>query len=97
MTTKALGRNKAIIERKAKMLGQTIGLWDSSMEKVSLKELTKVIDAMDFGGSTDVPVSIRRKKYVVEIANVDAELDFKLYSQEEFEETYGWDYYEDEE
>lgn len=90
-------RNKTIITKKAEALGKAVGLWDSELEKVSLKELTKVTDGMDFGGSTDIPVSIRRKKYVVEIATVDNEIDFKLYSQQEFEETYGWDYYEDEE
>ena len=61
---------------------------DKNIEKISKKELKKVIDFI-CGDSTDVDIYIRKKLYIVEISMCDNEIDFNLLTQEEYISRYG--------
>lgn len=94
--------NKELIaERIQKLIKETgvnfsLGSWDKNIEKISQKELKKVLDSI-YGDSTDVDVYIRKKLYVVEINIIDNEIDFNLLTQEEYISRYGDERWEDEE
>ena len=82
-----------IVERIQKLVKETgvnfsLGCWDKNIEKISKKELKKVIDSI-YGDSTDVDVYIRKKLYVLQISVVDNEIDFNLLTQEEYISRYG--------
>lgn len=91
-------RNKKMIEELISKEGYVIGFWDSDIEKVSIKEMKKVLDlALD--ECSDIDVKIRGKLYVIEIHTIDNEKDFIMLSQSEYISRYGderW-YDEDEE
>ena len=82
-----------IVERIEELIKETgvkfsLGCWDKNIEKISKKELKKVIDEIT-GDSTDVDVYIRKKLYVLQISVVDYEIDFNLLTQEEYISRYG--------
>ena len=83
------------ITERANALGLTIGLYDESIENMSLKQLDAVLDQLEFG-TGDVLISIRRKQYVLEVVIDANELDLHLLSREEYENKYGRDVYEEE-
>ena len=90
-----------IVERIQKLVKETgvkfsLGCWDKNIEKVSKKELKKVIDSI-YGDSTDVDIYIRKKLYVLQISVVDYEIDFNLLTKEEYISRYGDERWEDEE
>lgn len=93
-TPKANTKLHKITER-ANALGLTIGLYDESIENMSLKQLDEVLDQLEFG-TGDVLISIRRKQYVLEVVIDANELDLHLLSREEYENKYGRDVYEEE-
>lgn len=93
-TPKANTKLHKITER-ANALGLTIGLYDESIENMSLKQLDAVLDQLEFG-TGDVLISIRRKQYVLEVVIDANELDLHLLSREEYENKYGRDVYEEE-
>ena len=82
-----------IVERIENLVKETgmkfcLGYWDKDIEKVSKKELKKVVDSI-YGDSIDVDVCIRKKLYVVEISMCNNEIDFNLLTQEEYISRYG--------
>lgn len=79
--------NKDKIIKVANELGLKIGCYNDSINALSKNELKKVLYNIEFQSDTDV--SINRKKYVVEIDIVDAEVDFNLLSKQEFINRYG--------
>lgn len=92
--------NKELIaERIENLVKETgvkfsLGCWDKNIEKVSKKELKKVIDGIT-GDSTDVDVCIRKKLYVVEISMCNNEIDFNLLTQKEYLSRYGCERWEE--
>ncbi|PLS19058.1 hypothetical protein CVD28_01240 [Bacillus sp. M6-12] len=80
--------NKAKIEEKLNELGLSMGGYNSELERLSKKELEKVLDNMEYG-STDIQVKIRQKEYVVEVYHVDNEVDFGMLTTEQYENRYG--------
>ena len=72
------------ITERANALGLTIGLYDESIENMSLKQLDAVLDQLEFG-TGDVLISIRRKQYVLEVVIDANELDLHLLSREDYE------------
>ena len=86
--------NKELIAEKIENLVKetgvnfSLGCWDKGIEKISKKELKKVIDEIT-GDSTDVDIYIRKKLYVLQISVVDNEIDFNLLTQEEYISRYG--------
>ena len=82
-----------IVERIEELSKETgvkfaLGCWDKNIEKISKKELKKVIDEIT-GDSTDVDIYIRKKLYVLQISVVDYEIDFNLLTKEEYINRYG--------
>lgn len=80
--------NRDLVVKRVEELGFTLGCYTSNIDKVSKKELNKVIKALD-EDYTDINIQIRGKKYVVEICTVDREKDLILLSQEEYIDRYG--------
>lgn len=89
--------NKEILEKAIKKINKDykIGTYYDDMERLSKKELQKVIDNVS-EEYTDVDVQIRRKNYVVEIATVDNDKDFMIMTREEYIARYGDERYEEE-
>ena len=87
-------RNKSKIIDSIKKLSEragcsyTLGCYNEDIEKVSLKELPRIIDALDYDAS-DVIVSIRRKIYVVEIFTLDNEIDLSIQDLDSYISQYG--------
>lgn len=88
-----------IVERIQKLVKETgmkfcLGCWDKDIDKISKKELKKVIDEIT-GDSTDVDIYIRKKLYVLQISVVDYEVDFNLLTQAEYISRYGSERWEE--
>lgn len=86
--------NKDIIEDKVKKLGYKIGCYDDNIDKISKKELKKILDALE-EEYTDIRIKVRKKEFVVEIATVDNEKDFNMKTLEEYIYLYGDEILED--
>jgi hypothetical protein len=82
--------NKELIEKEIEKLGNdyVLGCWDNAIEKISKKELKKVLDSIS-KSNTDVYINIKGKLYIVEISVCDDDIDFKLYSDIEYFRQYG--------
>ena len=86
--------NKQRIEEKLNKEGFTIGCWDKNIDKLNYNNIKKVLDDIPFG-STDIQVSLNRKKYIVEVSDVDNEYDFKMTEKNTYLDRYVDDeYYE---
>jgi hypothetical protein len=86
--------NKQRIEEKLNKEGFIIGCWDKQLDKLNYNNIKKVLDNLCFG-ATDVQVSLNRKKYIIEISDVDNEYDFKMTAKNTYLDRYGDDeYYE---
>jgi hypothetical protein len=79
--------NKDQVQKVANKLGLEIGCWDEIMELLSKKELNKILANIEYQEDTDV--SIKRKKYVVEIDTIENEIDFSVLTKEEYINRYG--------
>lgn len=87
--------NKEIIEKKVKELDYKLGCYNNMIDKLSKKELKKVIEDLD-QERTDVKVKINRKPYVVEITTMDNDKDLSILSVEEYVDRYGDEILEEE-
>lgn len=86
--------NKQRIEEKLRKEGFIIGCYDKQLDKLNYNNIKKVLDDIPFG-STDIQVSLNRKKYIVEVSDVDNEYDFKMTAKNTYLDRYGDDeYYE---
>jgi hypothetical protein len=82
-----VNKNKAEIQKVASELGLVIGCYDDMLNDLTMKELKKVLENIEFQADTDV--SIKRKKHVVEIDIVDNEVDFSVLTKAEYIDRYG--------
>lgn len=86
--------NKQRIEEKLNKEGFIIGCYDNNIDKLNYNNVKKILDNLCFG-ATDVQVSLNRKKYIIEISDVDNEYDFKMTAKNTYLDRYGDDeYYE---
>lgn len=86
--------NKQRIEEKLNKEGFIIGCYDNNIDKLNYNNVKKILDNLCFG-ATDVQVSLNRKKYIIEISDVDNEYDFKMTAKSTYLDKYGDDeYYE---
>lgn len=85
--------NKEKLKEKVKELNYVVGCYDAKIDKLSKKELQRIIDNIT-GEYTDVPVALDRKSHVAEIAYVDNEIDFSLVSKNDYINRYGREQYE---
>lgn len=83
--------NKQRIEEKLNREGFIIGCWDKQLDKLNYNNIKKVLDDIPFG-STDIQVSLNRKKYIIEISDVDNEYDFVMISKTAYRSIYGDEY-----
>ena len=79
--------NREILEAEAKELDLEIGCYNNKVDKLTKKELNKVLENMEFQADTDV--FLNRRLHVVEIDIVDSEIDFNILSQSEYVGRYG--------
>jgi hypothetical protein len=80
-------KNKDHIEKVVNKLGLSIGCYDKLVDSLTVKELNKVLENIEY--QTDTEVKINRKKHVVEIDIVEKEVDFNLLTKEEYIDRYG--------
>lgn len=86
--------NKQRVSEKLGKEGFTIGCWDKRLDKLNYNNIKKVLEDIPFG-ATDIQVCLNRKKYIIEINDVDNEYDFKMTSKSTYLDKYGDDeYYE---
>ena len=86
--------NYNVINKHVTAMNKQIGIYDIDLEKLSKQAVTSVIDGLMHGDNTDIDVLIRKNLHVVEVAYCDDEIDFRLYTQNEYIEKYGderWD------
>jgi hypothetical protein len=84
--------NKQRIEEKLNKEGFIIGCWDKQLDKLNYNNIKKILDDIPFG-ATDIQVSLNRKKYIVEVSDVDNEYDFKMTSKTSYLNKYDDDEY----
>lgn len=77
--------NQTTIKEKLLSVGMTLGGYNPDMDKLSKRDLKKVIDNMEHG-SGDVGITGKR---VVEINHVDNEVDFGIITTAEYARRYG--------
>jgi hypothetical protein len=80
--------NRDRIEKAVIALGYEIGCYSSLMDKLSQVALKKVLAEIEQDYS-DVFINIDRKLHIVEIATVDNEKDFTVWSAIEYFSNYG--------
>lgn len=86
--------NKQRVSEKLSKEGFIIGCWDKQLDKLNYNNIKKILDDIPFG-ATDIQVSLNRKKYIVEVNDVDNEYDFKMTAKSTYLNKYGDDeYYE---
>lgn len=81
-------RNKEIIVSKIEALGYELGCYNDGVERISKKELAKVLEALE-QEHTDIIISIRKKQYVVEVATVDNEKDLNIRTLDDYVSEFG--------
>lgn len=79
--------NKDIIVNKIKSEGYTLGIYDSTLNKLNKQNLKKVLDNIRY--TSDTKIFINRKPYIIEISEVDSEIDFNALTLAEYENRYG--------
>lgn len=89
---KLLVTNEYIIKDKLKEYNKVIGCFDRKIEYLNENNMNKILEALEFGGDTDVTVFLHRKKHVVEIVTTssDNEVDFYMSTLEEYNYKYGY-------
>ena len=80
--------NREIIEKVLNNNGYKIGCWDNNMEKLSTRSINKVINTLDTYTDTDIPVTINKIKYIVEVSSCDNEVDFNMITLKEYNNIY---------
>lgn len=80
--------NKDTILKELIKQGYKLGCWDNKINKVSKKELKRIVDSLGYG-SCDIHLIINKKDFVAEVNEVDGEYDFSLVSRKEYENRYG--------
>ena len=86
--------NRDRIEKKLNKEGFELGCYDSNIDKLNYNNVKKILDNLCFG-ATDIQVSFNRKKYIIEVSDVDNEYDFKMIAKSVYLDKYGDDeYYE---
>ena len=83
--------NKQRVEEKLNREGFIIGYWDKQLDKLNYNNIKKVLEDIPFG-ATDIQVSLNRKKFIVEVSDVDNEYDFKMTSVSSYRSKYGDEY-----
>lgn len=89
--------NKELVEDTLKKEGLVLGCWDRRIENLNSRNLSKILNEIPYWSATEVKVKRGLKDYVVTIDFVDNEVDFTLYSKEEYLSMFDTDLFEREE
>lgn len=81
--------NRGSIEKALWKNSLSIGVYDTEIDKISQKEINKVVAALSVYCTIDIPVIIRKKIYIVECMQSDEEVDLMLRSKDEYIKLYG--------
>lgn len=84
--------NREMIQAKVESIDYIMGGYDVAIDRLPKAQLDIILEAVYFGTSTDVAVMYRKKKYVVEIAVVDNEMDFSMMTLDRYLNLYGEEY-----
>ena len=80
--------NKEKITQVIESNGMVLGIYHDKIDEIHPRPLKRVLDMLDYG-SSDVRVTIKGARYVVEIAHVDSEVDVMLMSYATYRDRYG--------
>lgn len=83
-----MSKNKQLIEKEIKRDGNILGIYHRKIDDLHIRPLKRVIENLGIG-STDVPVTLKGVKHVVEIAYVDNEVDVMILPYDEYRNRYG--------
>lgn len=83
-----MSRNRQAVHQAAVKAEMTLGIYHDKIDDLHPRSLRRVLDVLDYG-STDVPVTIKGERYVVEIAHVDSEVDVMILPYTEYRNRYG--------
>lgn len=81
--------NKQYIQSVLNERGLQVGCYSEGMDTLSKRSLNRVLEASDGLEYTDVPVTVKGKKMIVEVATVDNEQDYRLISASAYRNQYG--------
>ena len=83
--------NIMVIEKHILKLGLKVGGLDSDLNKLTKSALNELLEQYS-GDYTDIVITMRNRKYVVECSEVDNEVDMSLYTKGEYIKKYGDEY-----
>lgn len=83
-----MSKNRQLIESELNKINMDLGVYHDKIDEVHPRTLKRVLDVLEFG-STDVPVTIKGDKYVIEVAHVDNEVDLMILPYTEYRSRYG--------
>lgn len=86
---------KERIEEAIKVDGYVVGCFNDEMESLSEKSLKEVIYGALNNEYSDILITHNRKKYIVELATVGSEKDFRLISKQAYQAQYGRNPYDE--
>lgn len=80
---------KSFFENVAKDNDLVLGCYNPNLEVLTTKARKEVAEWISIGDYTNVVVTVRNKKYIIELSFVDGEVDIDIKTPEEYEEEYG--------
>ena len=87
--------NKEYITQKFSVEGYVIGCYDKLIDTLSKRTINRIVDSALSYDWTDLLITSKGKKYIVEISTVDREKDLQISTPKEYEQTYGRKYGEE--
>lgn len=86
---KKLKTNKEKVQQFAEKEGYVVGCWNSLLDDFTEANIKHIINRIDLGSATDIIVRNNMKDYVVSVDFVDNEIDFTLWTKEEYVRLFG--------
>lgn len=87
--------NKEQVEETISKEGLVLCSCTKDIEKLPKKELSRVLDTIGYGSSTNIYMNFDNTDYIVEVSEVDSEVDIWLVTRKDYEDIYGEIYEED--
>lgn len=87
--------NREYITHKLSKDNYIIGCYDDRMDTLAKVTINRILESASYYDYTDVLVTSKGKKYIVEITTVDNERDFIIITPKEYENKYGRKYGEE--
>lgn len=81
--------NREKVEELAKAEGLVVGCWDKELDSFTEASIKHIINRIDIGSATDIIVRNNMKDYVVSVDFVEGEIDFTVWTKEEYVRLFG--------